>query len=1002
MMAFHGIRDKLIVIFVLIKVIPLVLLAWFAWNEVSRLSKTLETHVNLMAKASHEITQKVGDLATDNSIRALDLKSREAIERLTTDTARNIADFLYDRDDDIAYAALVRPDRQRYQQFIFSHFRAITRHEPWVLDESGEAWIASNRNNKDAKNLDEASKNHDVTPRNSENSLDFNHRPPDHLKNGTGDRVRLPLYLEMTYIDLTGKEIIKVTTSDVLSKELRDVSRPENTFCKAESYFDHLKHLKPGEVYVSSVIGAYVKTHMVGTYTPSRAQKMGIDFSPETSAYAGKENPVGKRFQGLVRWGTPVVENGVIKGYVTLALDHTHLMEFSDHIVPTEERYSDISDAGSGNYAFIWDHEGRNISHPRDYFICGYNPETGEPAVPWLDEAFYHEWMVSGMNISDFLDTRPEFEAQSHQKRAAAELTEAGLVGLDCRYLNFAPQCDGWFNLTQYGGSGSFVIFWSGLKKLTTAAAIPYYTGKYAQNPRGFGFVTIGANVDEFHRAAVQTSQDIGMIQNDYANEISRQNLAIQEDLKTSLKVTSYRLIFYTLIMIAIVILIAFIMASSLTSTITGMIDGLKRFQAGDLNHRLKTKSKDEIGELCSSFNVMAGTIEHLMKNIIDAMPSILVVIDRSGNVTLWNQAAKNVTNIEANEAVGQSIFDLLPLLSDKKERVLQALKEGNVIKHEEYKTILNEEIEFLDLTVYPLFHTKDLHQDSKQQEDKTEGAVIRIDNITARVNMEARMLQAEKMKSIGGLAAGMAHEINNPLSAITQNTQVIRTRIRDNIPRNKSAAIACGITLDQLTEYCKKRSIFQCLNSISSASKRAADIVQNMLVFSRKSEPIFVECRLSNLVDQAVGALQNDCKLSEQIDFDKIDIVRKYDSTVPSVKCDIGKMQQVFYNLLKNGAQAMLHQFHSNTKEGLQFTLREYVEQDKVVIEIEDNGPGMDEITQKRIFDPFFTTKTVGMGTGLGLYVCYCIVRNEHNGSIDVVSCPERGTVFKVALPIL
>lgn len=109
---------------------------------------------------------------------------------------------------------------------------------------------------------------------------------------------------------------------------------------------------------------------------------MGIEFNPAQSGYAGKENPVGKRFQGLVRFAMPVVNNGQIKGYVTLALDHTHVMEFTDHIIPTEERYTAISDAASGNYAFMWDHKGRNISHPRDYFIVGYDPATGGPAVP--------------------------------------------------------------------------------------------------------------------------------------------------------------------------------------------------------------------------------------------------------------------------------------------------------------------------------------------------------------------------------------------------------------------------------------------------------------------------------------------------------------------------------------------------------------------------------------------------------------------------------------------
>ena len=261
------------------------------------------------------------------------------------------------------------------------------------------------------------------------------------------------------------------------------------------------------------------KSHMIGAYSRERAQEKGIPFVPEQSGYAGKENPVGIRFQGLIRWATPVAKNGRVIGYVTLALDHTHIMEFTDHIVPTTERYSAISDAGSGNYAFIWDNKGRNISHPRDYFIVGYDPETGKQSVPWLDEEMFGIWQASDRSMDTFLSKAPQFKDQTLSKKPALPLIQAGMLGLDCRYLNFAPQCTGWRNLTQNGGSGSFVIFWSGLWKLTTAATIPYYTGSYGHSSRGFGFVTIGANVDEFHSSAMQTAETIRDIEAGFTPE---------------------------------------------------------------------------------------------------------------------------------------------------------------------------------------------------------------------------------------------------------------------------------------------------------------------------------------------------------------------------------------------------------------------------------------------------------------------------------------------------
>lgn len=219
--------------------------------------------------------------------------------------------------------------------------------------------------------------------------------------------------------------------------------------------------------------------------TPRGRSEAGIPFEPEQSAYAGKENPVGKRFQGIIRWAAPVVKNGKIAGYVTLALDHRHIAEFAEHgVTPSEERYSDIGDPASGNYAFIWDYKGRNIAHPRHHSIVGYDPETGEPVEPWLDKDTYAAWKASGLPFAIFSKDVPVFKNQSLDLKPAVDSIKQGRIGLDCRYLNFAPQCVGWHSLTEHGGSGSFVIFWTGLWKLTTAAAILLHRALWAITTR--------------------------------------------------------------------------------------------------------------------------------------------------------------------------------------------------------------------------------------------------------------------------------------------------------------------------------------------------------------------------------------------------------------------------------------------------------------------------------------------------------------------------------------
>ncbi len=589
-----GIRAKLIGIFVLIKVIPLLILAIFLFYLMGNLGGLVARQVALLSEQMGEAITAVGTSATNDASKALDERAREEIERLTTDTARSLARFLYERDADIRFAASLAASPESFRSFLSSRQGAVVYHQPWKLSADGSSW--------EPETTAESSDDKAVVANIEENKKEFHYRPPE-----TKGIVRWqPLYLEMTLVDLNGQELVKVTTSQRMHGELRDVSNPENTYIKAERYFSELKKLKPGQIYVSDVIGAYQPSPVIGPYTREAARRLGIRFEPEKAGYAGKENPVGRRFQGLIRWATPVVEAGEIVAYVTLALDHTHIMEFTDHLVPTTQRYSAISDALSGNYAFMWDYLGRNISHPRDYFIVGYDPDTGEPVMPWLEETHYAEWQRSGLGVRDFLATLPWFEGQGHDKKPSKDMVKQGHLALDCRFLNFAPQCAGWMNLTRYGGSGSFVIFWGGLWKLTTAAVIPYFTGQYANSPRGFGFVTIGANVDQFHQPAVESRKRLAHIVDKQLERAKEHERDLLSSIKRALTKAYMEISLSTLLMTLAVILIAVWMASYLTRRITALINGIRHFEQGNLSYRLPLESRDEMGQLTESINAMA------------------------------------------------------------------------------------------------------------------------------------------------------------------------------------------------------------------------------------------------------------------------------------------------------------------------------------------------------------------------------------------------------------
>jgi len=271
--------------------------------------------------------------------------------------------------------------------------------------------------------------------------------------------------------------------------------------------------------------------------------------------------------------------------------------------------------------------------------------------------------------------------------------------------------------------------------------------------------------------------------------------------------------------------------------------------------------------------------------------------------------------------------------------------------------------------------------------------------DITDRVRMEEVMIQTEKMMSVGGLAAGMAHEINNPLGGVLQNLQNIRRRVSPDLPANISAALEAGCTLDSIQNYLESRQVFQFLDSAIASGQRAAHIVSNMLEFSRQTESRREPVSLNDVLDKSLELASSDFDLKKRYDFRSISVIRHYEPDLPLARCSRTEIEQVLLNLLRNAAQAMSLKEYGEERPTI--TLRTFREGGSIVMEVEDNGPGMEESVRKRVFEPFFTTKHVGEGTGLGLSVSYFIVTNNHKGTFEVDSSPGRGARFTIRLPL-
>lgn len=390
--------------------------------------------------------------------------------------------------------------------------------------------------------------------------------------------------------------------------------------------------------------------------------------------------------------------------------------------------------------------------------------------------------------------------------------------------------------------------------------------------------------------------------------------------------------------------------------------------------------------------NKVEEELRHLrnyLSNIINSMPSVIVGVNNGGKVTQWNRIAEQYLGLNANDTYGKYLGEVIPWMAPDISNIFKSINSKQIWQNQKKSRMTLHGLRYEDYTIYPLM------------DNGVTGAVIRIDNVTEQVHLEEMIIQNEKMLSMGGLAAGMAHEINNPLAGMMQTCEVLINRLGKNlnIRANIIAAYNAGTNIESISEFMEARSIPRMLYAMRSSGRRVAEIVDNMLSFSRKSETVKSLHALDKLLDKILELAATDYDLKKQYDFKLIRIIKNYDSDLPDVFCEPSKIQQVLLNIIRNGAQAM----ETAKTENPHFEIKTYFNEKRgmVCIEIKDNGPGMDELTQKKIFEPFFTTKPIGMGTGLGLSVSYFIITEDHKGEMEVDSLLGKGTTFIIRLPV-
>jgi len=348
--------------------------------------------------------------------------------------------------------------------------------------------------------------------------------------------------------------------------------------------------------------------------------------------------------------------------------------------------------------------------------------------------------------------------------------------------------------------------------------------------------------------------------------------------------------------------------------------------------------------------------LKEFNESIIESINVGLLAVDLEGRVTRLNSALEHILDLRRDAAVGRYVEDLFSEdFADTLKQVLGKdgwqLKEIRNIYKLHTATRANRAL-VLNIALAPL-------QDGQGQT----GALVVLEDVTARITLEEQLQQREKLSSIGLLAAGVAHEVNTPLTGVSSYTQMLLGMLNENDPKHAL------------------------LQKVRTQAERATNIVNNLLNFSRTgSATEFAEVNVARVLDDTLQLLEPQLRRSQ------IEIIRSYAPAAPEAYANAGKLQQVFTNLILNARDAI--------PDGGRITVSTGTADDgSLVAEIADTGIGIAPENVAKIYDPFYTTKGVGQGTGLGLAVSYGIVQ-EHAGRITVDSTPGRGTTFRITLP--
>ncbi len=475
----------------------------------------------------------------------------------------------------------------------------------------------------------------------------------------------------------------------------------------------------------------------------------------------------------------------------------------------------------------------------------------------------------------------------------------------------------------------------------------------------------------------------------------------------------SFEALRHDMAMVSLAIAICFIIAVLLSSKLQGTISGpvlrlaaTAREVAVGRNYSIRAEKwgEDELGILVDSFNEMLGQLgEHAseLRAIYDSAVHAIVTVTPEGAITSWNRSAENLFGFTEAAALGQKVFGFLseasrPVSAAELDRVRTA-------EHPEGKLL---ELAGLrkDGGEFPIAATL-----SRWSSAKGTFYTFFMRDTTERQLLEVQLAQAQKLESIGQLAAGVAHEINTPIQYVGDNTRFLEEsfqnldKVLTRYDQLTRAAEGAGILADEVQqvhaaageadlEYLHEE-IPRAIRQSGEGVERVAAIVKAMKEFSHPGSGEMKTIDLNHAIESTLTVSRNEWKYVA-------DAVTEFDPQLPAVRCLPGEFNQVILNLVVNAAHAIADVKGRGTAKG-RITVSTRRDGDWAEIRVRDTGTGIPEAVRGRIFTPFFTTKEVGRGTGQGLAIAHTVVVKKHGGTLEFETEEGQGTTFVVRLPI-